>query len=796
MWPMRFKGLFRATFCLLIVLPFSLCAQNAYPEAEAHYQNGVQAKTLDEKIKHFEKAVALQPDFLDAVYQLGVTFFRKSQYEAAIRHLARAAALNHGDYKESRLYLRNAYRFQAMALNEKGDPEAALAYALEATKLDESFAPAYATLGLVQFNLKNWDAARRAFEQSLRLKSNQDTVWVRLGDAYFRSENYPQAVMAYERALSRDPTLKEAQAHLKIAMTRATPGAWLAAYEQIKKEGRPDEARALLVRANTIFVNDAHLTRKMDETKWEADYLAADAAIAIGSLAEALEILQKIDPAYKDVALKIAELQATIAAQRDSLAETIPSSKKDTPKARAAKTASPQKSLAARRATSEPEEASVPEKTTTDSFATGIADSETFAVSNPAERVSEVDSTITTSNGVPPTPVQSQGFSAMHWVAAGVSGLLLLGLGFIKFGKPVWAFAAARWRDWRQPSASRGRELSDNTIEFFKDRVASITPIKFEPIDPQTMTKRKRGKTTLLKRETPTLEATQTILGGIKKVKRIGRYIVEKEIGRGTMGLIYKAWDPKLDRTVVIKQVAFDALNSVHEAATLKDRLFREARAAGRLNHPNIVIIYDVDEDKNFSYIVMEYLQGKDLKLLLEKEIRFDLMRTINIVSQICSALDYAHQMGIIHRDIKPSNIILTQNNHVKVADFGIAKLPHFGTLTQTGSIIGTPYYMSPEQIEGRKLDGRSDLFSTGVILYELLTGVHPFPGDTIPSVVYKIVHQQPKPPSTVREDLPRTLDNIVSRALAKDPEQRYATALDLIIDLESIQGELLKHEV
>ncbi len=789
---MRFKGLFRATFCLLIILPLSLCAQNANPEAEAHYQNGVQAKTLDEKIKHFEKAVELQPDFLDAVYQLGVTFFRKSQYETAIHHLARAAALNHGDYKESRLYLRNAYRFHAMALTERGDPQSALAYAFEATKQDESFAPAHATLGLVQYELKNWDKARRAFEQSLRLKSNQDTLWAKLGDVYFRSENYPQAVMAYERALSLDPTFKEAQAHLKIAMARATPGAWLAAYEQMKQEGRSEEARALLVRANTIFVNDADLTRKMEETKWEADYLAADAAIAIGSPAEALEILQKIDPGYKDVALKIAELQATIAAQRDSLTETIPSSQKEKPKSHTAQTASPQKSVAARREPPAPEKTSVPEKTTTDS----LAASETFVVSNPAELVADVDSTIATSNGVPPTQVQPEGFSTIHWIAAGVSGLLLLGLGFIKFGKPVWAAAAARWRDWRRPPASRGREPSDNTIEFFRDRVASITPIKFEPIDPQATTKRKRDKTALIKKEAPTLEATQTILGGIKKVKRIGRYIVEKEIGRGTMGLIYKAWDPKLDRTVVIKQVVFDALNSVHEAATLKDRLFREARAAGRLNHPNIVIIYDVDEDKNFSYIVMEYLQGKDLKLLLEKEIRFDLARTINIVSQICSALDYAHQMGIIHRDIKPSNIILTQNNHVKVADFGIAKLPHFGTLTQTGSIVGTPYYMSPEQIEGRKLDGRSDLFSTGVILYELLTGVHPFPGDTIPSVVYKIVHQQPKPPSTVREDLPKMLDNIVSRALAKDPEQRYATALDLIIDLESIQGELLKHEV
>jgi serine/threonine-protein kinase len=315
--------------------------------------------------------------------------------------------------------------------------------------------------------------------------------------------------------------------------------------------------------------------------------------------------------------------------------------------------------------------------------------------------------------------------------------------------------------------------------------------VKFDPID-----------TTEILRDTENPQAdaeisireTQTILGGIKKIKRIGRYILEKEIGKGSMGLIYKAWDPKLDRTVVIKQVNFNFTSNTKEIGMLKDRLLREARAAGRLNHPNIVIIYDVDEEKDFSYIVMEYLQGNDLKLLLEKEVRLEPGRTVYIIRQICDALDYAHQMGIIHRDIKPSNIILTQNHTVKVADFGIAKIPNLGTLTQTGSIVGTPFYMSPEQLEGRKLDGRADIFSVGVILYEMLTGAHPFAGDSIPAVVYKIVHQQPKPPCSILEDLPKFLDDIVSRALAKDQQERYANAQELLADLEKVQGELLKH--
>lgn len=796
----RFERLGGIFLWLVLFLCSPARTQTVHPDAEANYENGLKSTNLNDKIKFFEKAVELQPEYLDAVYQLGVTFFQKQQYEKTIQHLTHAIELNNGHYRESKLYLRNAHTFHATKLNESGQPESALAYALEAAKLDESFPPAHTVLGLIQFNLENWQAAIRAFHQSIKLNPNQEAVWARLGNIYFRLEDYPAAIFAYERALTLDPNLKEAQVHLNLSMKRATPAVWLSAIENLQNQGRHEEAAATLQRAITVYPDDPGLIQKMQRLTWEADYAAASAAMDSGKNRQALKILQTIDPNYKDVALKIAELQTIISVNSDSMVKAA-SPKQPAPSKR--KSDSPQ---VEKNTDTKPNQ--IAHTTSLDSSLTNdvvkndslpSAAHDTTAIAemvNAEPNLPAETSRVSSENKMP-----ADQFGAVHWVAVALSSLLLFGLVVMKYGLPLWGVAAARLQTWRKTSFPRRSRPahSDNTIEFFKDRVASVTPIKFEPIEVTQVVPRRKGRTKKMapqKPQAPPLEDTQTILGGIKKIKRIGRYILEKEIGRGTMGLIYKAWDPKLDRTVVIKQVVFDAINSLHELATLKDRLFREARAAGRLNHPNIVIIYDVDEDKDFSYIVMEYLQGKDLKLLLEKEIRFDLPRTINIISQICSALDYAHQMGIVHRDIKPSNIILTQNQHVKVADFGIAKLPHFGTLTQTGSIIGTPYYMSPEQIEGRKLDGRSDLFSVGVILYEMLTGCHPFSGETIPSVVYKIVHQQPKPPSTIREDLPKPLDEIVSRALAKDPDQRYTTALDLIVDLESVQGELLKNEV
>jgi len=207
------------------------------------------------------------------------------------------------------------------------------------------------------------------------------------------------------------------------------------------------------------------------------------------------------------------------------------------------------------------------------------------------------------------------------------------------------------------------------------------------------------------------------------------------------------------------------------------------------------VIIYDVEEDRNISYIVMEYIEGENLQSLLETHGTFSLERTLKIAIRICDAVSFAHEHDIVHRDIKPSNIMLSKGDRIKVADFGIAKLPQFGTLTQTGNIVGTPFYMSPEQIEGRILDGRSDIFSIGVLLYEMLTGTRPFAGENLPTIVYKIIHKVPPPPSLENEVLPTFLDEIVERALAKDPVDRYPTVKNLRQDLVKLQKEILTEE-
>ncbi len=268
----------------------------------------------------------------------------------------------------------------------------------------------------------------------------------------------------------------------------------------------------------------------------------------------------------------------------------------------------------------------------------------------------------------------------------------------------------------------------------------------------------------------------------------LGRYVIERKIGKGAMGNVYLALDPKLDRRVVIKTVCFNLATSETDTLALKDRVYREARAIAKLGHPNIVVVYDVEDDKEMSYIVMEHIEGRDIRLALASEHRFEVMRAIKIVSQVCGALDYAHQAGIIHRDIKPSNIMLLPGDKAKVTDFGIAKIADNFSLTLPGHVLGTPSYMAPEQFEGMEIDGRADIFSLGVVFYELVTGCRPFAGNSLASLAYKIVHKMHLPPSLQNVELPLEIDEIVGRALAKNPEERYATAMEFREALQTLQ--------
>lgn len=265
--------------------------------------------------------------------------------------------------------------------------------------------------------------------------------------------------------------------------------------------------------------------------------------------------------------------------------------------------------------------------------------------------------------------------------------------------------------------------------------------------------------------------------------EKLGRYEILCELGHGAMGIVYKAIDPMLDRTVAVKTIKFDQTSD--DFAKFEERFYREAKSAGRLNHPNIVTIYDVGKSDNTAYIAMELLEGNQLKAVLDVHTPLPIDTIVDIAAQIADGLAYAHKNGIIHRDIKPANIMLVNGDRVKITDFGIARMST-STGTLAGTVIGSPRYMAPEQVVGKPVDGRSDVFALGVVLYELLTGESPFDGDNINTTMYRIVNELAIPPKTVNPRLPEIFDYIVAKALAKHPDERYQSAKALASDLRN----------
>ena len=253
----------------------------------------------------------------------------------------------------------------------------------------------------------------------------------------------------------------------------------------------------------------------------------------------------------------------------------------------------------------------------------------------------------------------------------------------------------------------------------------------------------------------------------------IGRYEILAELGRGAMGVVYKARDPKIGRTIAIKTIKLADKAAASETDKLRERLFREAQSAGRLSHPGIVTIYDVDEEAGMAYITMEFVEGKTLETLMESNLASDFEFIADLASQTGAALDYAHSKEIVHRDIKPANIMVTPDGGVKITDFGIARISS-SKLTQTGTVMGTPSYMSPEQVRSDPTDGRSDQFSLAVICYELVSGQKPFSGESLTSVMFKIVSVDPTAPREMNPRISEELDAAILRALSKDADERY----------------------
>ncbi len=279
--------------------------------------------------------------------------------------------------------------------------------------------------------------------------------------------------------------------------------------------------------------------------------------------------------------------------------------------------------------------------------------------------------------------------------------------------------------------------------------------------------------------------------GGVEK-PMLGRYQVEKELGKGAMGVVYLGKDPKIGRVVAIKTMALSQEFDGDELTDARERFFREAETAGRLQHPHIVTIYDAGEEHDLAYIAMEFLKGKDLLDYCKDANLLPMQRVASIVERVASALAYAHKNSVVHRDIKPANVMYEHSSDtVKVTDFGIARITD-SSKTKTGLVLGTPSFMSPEQIAGKKVDGRSDLYSLGVMLFQMLAGVLPFRGDSMAELMYKIANEEAPDIRIIRAEIPQKLADVVTMSLSKRPETRYQDGEQFAADLRAVMGELV----
>ena len=261
----------------------------------------------------------------------------------------------------------------------------------------------------------------------------------------------------------------------------------------------------------------------------------------------------------------------------------------------------------------------------------------------------------------------------------------------------------------------------------------------------------------------------------------IGRYHIIEELGRGGMGVVYKGHDPLLNRSVAIKILSQQLIGN----SECKDRFIREAQAAARLNHPNITAIYDINEHEGIYFLVFEFVQGVSLDKYMKEHLHLGMDDILHIFTLAARALDYAHQHGIVHRDVKPGNIMVTDTNDVKVGDFGIAWVEASQTLTQPGQVIGSCFYFSPEQARGEKVDRRADIYSLGILLYEMTTGRVPFMADNLPAVIQLHLTKDPEPPSNYNMTIPPNVEQVILKCLKKDPAERYQNVTEMLKDLQ-----------
>ena len=322
---------------------------------------------------------------------------------------------------------------------------------------------------------------------------------------------------------------------------------------------------------------------------------------------------------------------------------------------------------------------------------------------------------------------------------------------------------------------------SEKELEPIKETLSSSGP---EIISPQSKPEENSDGLIVPDVTSDGEDSTKSDSGPLaESVSKLGRYQILGTLGKGAMGHVYKGVDPAINRPVALKTIRLDFVNDPEEMEELKERLFREAQAAGKLSHPNIVTIYDVGSEGHLQYIAMEYLEGHTIEDLIKRKVKFNYKIISQIIMQICSALEYAHARGIVHRDIKPANIMVLTDYTIKVMDYGIARIDS-NSMTKTGIAMGTPNYISPEQLQGKTVDHRADLFSLGVVIYEMLLGKRPFKGENITSLIYSILNKEPEKPSNINPQIPLLFDQIIIKALKKNPQERYQKASEIKTDL------------
>ena len=754
-------------------------------KAEKTFQEGQREKSLDLRIAKYKKALSFDPSFQKAIYQIGVCYFRQGDYARSISYLSRVDSTQ----THVRSYLGTALALQARHTAQAGDFEGAASDALHAIRVDATQAIAHATLGIARLRQGRIDAAIGQLKTALKYDAAQENAWLALADAHMQKKQFQRAADAYSAALRLDASSEHTRAELEKAKKMAAVADWSKQYEAAVKQDSLTKAIRILKTAYSRQPDSPRIAELILQAKDLQYYHAGLRALGNRRGPEAVQLLQRVKPGYEDVETRLKEAKSL-----STSTTTQPKLEVASEKARAAVPHSSTSDTASGTPTKEKKVPSLHpvSHATTDSAAMRAIANEPLpqiAGRTPQGKVTVQDkpkANLIQQLGRYERADLASGliWSGYFFCAAGLALLLVV----LRPRKHVRQMPRKPVTPARSPSTRPAPPGLTVTQQLFEEELVSET-LGFASgaleINPQETDKFEHEQ-----RYDPRLIETKTLTRGSHEAGKIGRYRIDREIGKGSMGMVFKAWDPLLDRTVVIKNVTFAAFG--RKRSVLRDRLYREASAAGKLNHPNIVTIHDVGEEKDFSYIVMEYLPGQTLRALMDMTGRIDLGRAVAIVRQVCMALEFAHRHDIVHRDIKPSNIILMANDIVKVADFGIAKMPKLETLSRAGDVVGTPFYMSPEQIEGRRLDGRSDIFSTGVLFYEMVTGCRPFEGENVPEIVYKIVHQSFQKASLINRSLPAYVDSLIASALAKDPHERFQSALELCNMLDEMKEEML----